>query len=103
MSQRRSNQYCRPKINQVLNYHALKLRLSNAYQKGETMKRLHNEHGRKLALKGARYRVDCELDESVYMIGVNLFLYIQSGRYYLATTSDINALQWRKRLVYGGY
>lgn len=67
------------------------------------MKRLANAHGRKLVLAGARVRIDSELDESVYLIGVNLFLYVQSGRYYLATTSDINALQWRKKLTYGGY
>jgi hypothetical protein len=67
------------------------------------MKRLTNEIGKQYQANGARFRVDCELDESVYMIGVNLFLYVQSGRYYLANTSDINALQWRKKLVYGGY
>ena len=67
------------------------------------MKRLTNDQGKQYQAKGARFKVSCELDESVYMVGVNQFLYIQSGRYYLATTSDINALQWRKKLTYGGY
>ena len=67
------------------------------------MKRLTNEQGKQYQVTGARFRVVCELDEVVYMIGVNVFLYVQSGRYYLANTSDINALQWRVKLIYEGY
>jgi hypothetical protein len=67
------------------------------------MKRLTREQGKQYQTNGARFRVECEIDESVYIIGVNLFLYVQSGRFYLSNTSDINALQWRKKLVYGGY
>ncbi len=67
------------------------------------MKRLTNDQGKLFQANGARFRVSCELDEAVYMIGVNRFLYVQSGRFYLATTGDINALQWRVKLVYGGY
>jgi hypothetical protein len=66
------------------------------------MKRLTNSKGIELKAKGAKYQVDCAADESVYLLTCNVWLIIQSGRYYLAQTSDVNKLAWTTKLTYKG-
>lgn len=66
------------------------------------MQRLTNTKGIELMKRGAKYQVDCAADESVYLLSTNVWLIVQSGRYYLARTIDVNKLAWTTKLTYKG-
>jgi hypothetical protein len=66
------------------------------------MDRINREIGVEIERQSAKLAVDCAEDESIHLIATNLFLYNQSGRYYLADTSEINAIIWATKLTYGG-